>query len=267
MTTTIQTKTSTRLSYRKEGQGPALVLIHGFPENGGLWKQVWPILAVNFTIIVPDLPGTGASDLTADVSMDSLAQNINEILAKEEINEAVIVGHSMGGYAALALAEKYPDIVKGLSLVHSIASADNEEKKETRRKSIALIRKGGKEPFIRQMIPNLFSPTFKAGHPSVIEQQVKRGMELEADSMIAFYEAMIARPDRTNILKNASFPVQFIIGQDDAVIPPGAAVAQSRLSNRNFVSLYTDTGHMSMIENAERLSKDVTEFANYCFGV
>jgi pimeloyl-ACP methyl ester carboxylesterase len=265
--TTISTNTFPKLSYRKEGQGPALVLIHGFPENGGLWKQVWPALSAQFTVIVPDLPGTGESALGVETSMESLAGAVSDILSKESIEQSVVVGHSMGGYVALAFAEKFPGKVKGLSLVHSIASADNEEKKETRRKSIALIRKGGKEAFIKQMIANLFAPTFKTTHPSVIEEQVKRGMELEADSMVAFYEAMIARTDRTNVLKNASFPVQFIIGEEDTLIPSNTALTQSSLANRNFVELYKDTGHMSMIEKPGELAKDVIQFANYCYNL
>lgn len=265
--TRIRTSGGAALSYRKEGQGAAIVLIHGFPENGGLWKQVWPILSTKFTVIVPDLPGTGDSELLAETTMESMAACISEILKHEDISKAVVVGHSMGGYVALAFAERFGDMVAGLSLVHSIASADNEEKKETRRKSIALIRKGGKEPFIKQMIPNLFSSAFKEAHGSVMEEQVKRGMELEADSMIAFYEAMIARPDRTDILKNATFPVQFVLGEDDTLIPSNVGLEQSRLSSRNFVSLHSNTGHMSMMETPERLSKDLMDFVDYCYSI
>lgn len=265
---TIQKEKFPKLSYRKEGKGPVVVLIHGFPENGGLWEQVWPVLATTFTVIVPDLPGAGNSALpSVQTSMEVLAESINDILVNEGIAEAMIVGHSMGGYTAMAFADMYNAKVKGLSLVHSVASADNDEKKETRRKSIELIRKGGKEPFIKQMIPNMFSPTFKAAHPSVIEEQVKRGMELEAKSMIAYYEAMIARPDRRNVLEKAQFPVQFIIGVDDALVPADAAVQQSSISNRNFVSLYKNTGHMSMLENATRLADDLNEFGKYCYSL
>jgi pimeloyl-ACP methyl ester carboxylesterase len=90
-------------------------------------------------------------------------------------------------------------------------------------------------------------------------------MELAAESMIAFTEAMMHRPDRTNVLKNAAFPVQFVIGEDDALIPTKTALQQSSLASRNFVSLYSDTGHMSMVENAGRLAGDLQKFAAYCF--
>jgi pimeloyl-ACP methyl ester carboxylesterase len=76
---------------------------------------------------------------------------------------------------------------------------------------------------------------------------------------------MMHRPDRTNVLKTVPFPVQFVIGEDDALIPTKTALQQSSLASRNFVSLYSDTGHMSMIENAGRLAGDLQEFATYCF--
>src|SRR5690606_25097329 len=116
----------------------------------------------------------------------------------------VMVGHSMGGYIALAFAEKYPKVLKGLSLVHSTATADTEEKKETRRKSIALIEKGGKDAFVKGMIPNLFSNHFKGAHPEIIQKQIEQGQKLKAESMVGFYTAMINRPDRRNVLTEAA---------------------------------------------------------------
>jgi pimeloyl-ACP methyl ester carboxylesterase len=262
----IETKENKKLYYIKDGSGPAILLIHGFPESSSLWELLLPLLSSSYTVIAPDIPGAGASELPSDgVSMESIAESINDILEHECIEEALIAGHSMGGYAALAFAERYPEKVKGLSLIHSIASADNDEKKENRRKSIELIRKGGKEPFIKQMIPNLFSPTFKDAHPSVIEEQVKRGMELAAESMMAFTKAMMERPDRSGLLKDAEFPIQFIIGKEDGVIPPKQALAQSTAASCNFVSLYENTGHMSMIENVAELGNDLNEFAQYCY--
>lgn len=262
----LHSETFPGLAYRKDGQGPAIVLIHGFPASGDLWKHIWPVLSSSYTLIVPDLPGAGSSKLpNKDMSTEVLAASINEILEQEGISEVIIVGHSMGGYAALAFAELYGSKLKGISLVHSVAAADNEEKKETRRKSVALIRKGGKETFIKQMIPNLFSPSFKATHASVMEEQVQSGLELAAESMIAYYNAMMSRPDRSEILEKAAYPVQFIIGKDDSVIPSDAALKQGKLANITFVSLYEHTGHMSMIENMGRLAADLGEFAQYCY--
>ena len=162
-----------KLSYRKSGEGPAIVLIHGFPENGELWRNVWQLFD-GYTLLIPDLAGSGNSEFNnADsLTMEYLADSIVAILQKENLQKAVIVGHSMGGYVGLAFAKKYPHMVAGLCLVHSVATADDEEKKENRRKAISVVEKGGRETFIKQMVPNLFAESFTNAHPALLEQQI-----------------------------------------------------------------------------------------------
>lgn len=252
------------LAYFKAGKGPAMVLLHGFPENAELWHKVITRLSGSFTVIAPDMPGVGESTFVEDISMEDMAESVHLILQKENIAKAVIAGHSMGGYVALAFAELYPDTVAGLSLVHSSAAADNEEKKETRRKAIELIKKGGKDGFIKQMIPGLFASSYKEANPEVIREYIERGLQVPAEVLIAFYTAMINRPDRVRILEEAKFPVQFIMGKDDGVIPPEKVIGQSKQADINFISLYEDCGHMSMLEMPEALAKDLREFGDYC---
>lgn len=254
------------VQYRKSGSGPALMLLHGFPEDGSLWNQVVPALSGSFRVIVPDMPGAGGSALPAgNPSLDVIAPSLEVILNKEQINEVVLVGHSMGGYVSLAFAEKYRPWLKGLSMVHSTAFADSEEKKQARVKSVELIRKGGKEPFVKGMIPNLFATAFREAHPEVIQRQVERGLKLSEESMAYFYNAMINRPERTNILRDAGFPVQWIVGKEDQLIATESALQQSSLASVNFVSLYENCGHMSMLEQPERLANDLRDFAVYCY--
>lgn len=262
----LQTRKFPQLCYRKAGKGPAVMLVHGFPENCNLWHKIIPVLANSFTVLVPDLPGSGKSSFTGNLSIEDMAEGLNLILEQEQIEKVVLAGHSMGGYTALAFAELYGAKLKGLSLVHSQAAADTDEKKETRRKAIALIRKGGKDVFVRQMIPNLFSKAFKAAYPEVIAQQIDRGMQLSADSMVAFYNAMINRPDRISTLySNINIPVQWIIGKEDTVAPPEKVAEQSNATNVSFVSVYKDSSHMSMIEQDKVLAEDLRSFMLYCF--
>lgn len=254
------------VAYRKTGHGPALVLIHGFPENGSIWDNLSKELSANYTLIIPDLPGAGESTFEGnDISIDELAESIKKILEKEGIKEYVVAGHSMGGYVALAFADKYPEGLLGLSLIHSVANADNEERKSIRRKSIELVEKGGKAQFIKQVIPGQFADTFKQQHPAVIEKQIQRGMLMEDASIIAFYKAMINRPDRIRILEESTFPVQFVIGEDDNIIPTDIAMQQATLPKINFISVYKDCGHMSMLENPGSLLKDIENFLSNCF--
>ncbi len=251
--------------YRKMGSGPAVVLLHGFPESGVLWQEIWPVLTNQFTVIVPDLLGSGQSSIgEAEISMESMALAVDAILVAERIDNAVFAGHSMGGYVALAYAQLFGTKVRGLSLVHSTGYADDEEKKNNRKKAIELIRKGGKEAFIRQMVPALFSPSTKETRPDIVDKQVVSGLELDAASMMAYYRAMMERPDRTGVLKDSTFPVQWILGKDDNLIPFTKGIQQSTLTFVNFVSVYNMCGHMSMLEQSGRLGKDLDDFIAYC---
>lgn len=260
------TENGSRIFYRKAGAGPVLLLLHGFPEDGSAWENIWPVLANHFTVIIPDIPGSGRSQAGTEIlSMEYLASVMNDLMIHEEIHKAVIAGHSMGGYLAMALAaERFPWI-QGVSLVHSSAAPDTEEKVLNREKAISLIERGGKEAFIQGMVPNLFSKKFRENHPEVLQRQKEKGMEMAGESMIAFYKAMIKRKDNRDILRQARFPVQWIIGKEDEVMLPSASLEQSRLASINFVSFYEHCGHMSMLEQPEKLAQDLNEFTQYCF--
>jgi pimeloyl-ACP methyl ester carboxylesterase len=268
-TVQIQTKDFPAVSYRMigdEANARVVMLVHGFPDDGNAWVPVAEQLGKDFLVLVPDLPGSGDSVLDKEeVSLEALGRSIAAILESRNIARAVLAGHSMGGYTLLALAAERPELFCGLSLVHSSAHADTEEKKETRRKSIDLIRKGGKEPFVKQMVPGLFSEWTKMHRPAVVESEIARGMRLKEQSMISFYNAMIKRPDRTEVLANAAFPVQWIVGMQDNAVPHHVSLAQASLSDVSFVSVYNNCGHMSMAENTETLIADLKEFITYCY--
>lgn len=263
---TFETESFPKIAYRKIGSGDPLVLIHGFPENSTLWQQIWPELSERFTIIAPDLPGSGETVYNGGaLSVEVMALTVQRVLEHEGIEEAVIAGHSMGGYAALAFADFFPEMTKGLSLVHTTAYADTEEKKETRRKAIGIIRKGGKDVFVRQMVGNLFSDWFKENHAAAINRQIETSLVLPEDSLVDFYNAMINRPGRVEVLRSAAFPVQWIIGKEDNATPMAQALQQCYLANVNFVSVYANCGHMSMMEQPAKLISDLGTFTAYCF--
>lgn len=264
----ISTEAFPKLSYRKEGSGDAIVMIHGFPDDGELWREVVPMLSEQFTVIVPDLPCSGGSTYKGEqLTIDLLADAVKVILDKEGISEAVFIGHSMGGYVALAIAEKFRNLVKGLSIVHSTPLADDDEKIAIRKKAIDIIDKGGKGAFVRQMIPNLFSDVTKKSNEELIKYQVNKGEKLSDECLIAFYNAMIIRLDRVKVLKNSTFPVMWVLGKDDMVTPLTAVMQHCIHANVNFVHTYPDCGHMSMLERPTKLANDIEDFSVYCFRI
>ena len=253
------------LFYRKTGSGPVMVLIHGFPESGTIWRKIEDQLALDFTLIIPDLPGSGNSPLQQVTDLGQMADLIRDILVTESINSAVIAGHSMGGYIGFEFAARYPNMVAGLSLVHSIPNADDPERIKIRQKAIELIRNGGKNAFLRQMVPNLFSPDFKQSAPEVVEEQISNALLIAEEGLVNFYQAMIKRNDHSQTIFAATYPIQWIIGLEDNVIFYKKILEQCYKSPINFVTFYNNCGHMSMFETPDRLINDLKYFASYCY--
>jgi pimeloyl-ACP methyl ester carboxylesterase len=254
-----------KLSYQIIGSGPAVMLLHGFPANMHLWRLVTPKLENHFKLIIPNLPACSPASIgNSTISIELMAEAMAAIANAEELSIMVIVAHSMGAYVALAMAQQFPNLLAGLSMVHSSALADAPERQEGRKRSMDIILNGGKSAFLRQMIPNLFAQGYAGIHPDVLDEQLNVGMEYPAENLAALQHAMLLRPDRTTILQNAHFPVQWILGENDNLISYKSALQQATLANINFVSLYNNCGHMSMLENPELLSKDILNFSNYC---
>jgi len=261
----ITTSTGSAVFYRKMGTGPAMVLLHGFPESGLLWRYVWDALSESFTLIIPDFPGSGNSPLINSVSLNEMAGQIKSILDAEEVNKAVIAGHSMGGYVALAFADQFPEHVAGLSLVHSTPAADDDEKKVNRTKAIEIVNRGGRDTFLKQMIPNLFAEDFKREAPLMVKEQLDNALNMPAESITNFYTAMMQRPERIDVLHEPPFAVQWIIGTDDTLIPWGKVVQFLHRADINFISVYEGCGHMAMIEAPDKLASDLKIFTRYCY--
>ncbi|MDW8296538.1 MAG: alpha/beta hydrolase, partial [Raineya sp.] len=111
------------LAYIEQGTGKNVVLLHGFCESKEIWKDFLPELAKNFRTIAVDIGGFGESAnlLPQPCTMETLAEQVFALLKELQISQAAFVGHSMGGYVALALAEKHPEIIEKLCLFHSTA--------------------------------------------------------------------------------------------------------------------------------------------------
>lgn len=250
--------------YWKSGEGYPIVLLHGFAEDHRIWKHQIAFLAEHYTVIVPDLPGSGLSPLPDEhMSIELLAEFVLNILEQERLKQVILFGHSMGGYIALAFAEKYASRLSGFSLVHSSAYADDDVKKENRRKSIRLIENEGGALFVKAMVPNLYGEKAKLALQDELMMHIDMALQIPGTSLQAYYRAMIERPDRTAVLINANFPVQFIIGMEDNAVLPADAIAQSALPPISDVHLLPTVGHCGMIEATAEVNSMINSFCKY----
>ena len=253
---TIQYQSSS-IFYRTTGKGKPVVLIHGFAEDGDIWKNQIEFLKEHFFLIIPDLPGSGKSTVISNhlaVGIEDYTEVIKAVLDEEKITSCIMTGHSMGGYITLAFAEKYPELLSSIALVHSSAFADSEEKKANRLKSIEFVKKNGAYEFLKAVIIDLFTEKWASENAAVVETQVEKGKDFTDEAIIQYYRAMIARPDRTHVLKSFSKPVLFIIGRHDKAVPFEQSMQQCYLPVQSHIHILRHSAHMGMLEEAGKLN-------------
>jgi len=250
-----------KISYRVKGSGPLLVLVHGFGEDGNVWKAQFDLFPEHL-LLIPDLPGSGASEMIEDMSMEGMADAIKSLIdslvPKDE--KIIMIGHSMGGYITLAFAEKYTASLKAFGLFHSTAFADNEEKKETRRKGIKFIQQHGSYEFFKTSTPNLFAPATKEERNHLVTEQIEAVRNANGAALVSYYRSMMMRPDRTAVLKNSQVPVLFVMGKFDKAAPLEDVLKQCHLPQLSYIELLQNSGHMGMVEETERSNKLLSEF-------
>jgi len=201
------------------GTGPAVVLLHGFLENGSMWSSLATSLENDFTIIRIDLPGHGTSALLEEPqSMKSMARAVASLLQSLNIDRFAAIGHSMGGYVALELAQMHPENVAALSLFHSNPFADAEAKKKDRAKA-ARVAQRNLSVFVEAAIPNLFTPKNQRKLAQEIDALIADAIDMDGKSVAACLLGMRDRSDFTDWILSTDLPLLLIAGKEDAIMP------------------------------------------------
>jgi pimeloyl-ACP methyl ester carboxylesterase len=257
-----------KIFYRTIGEGPVVVLLHGVPFDGNLWDNQFNAFP-GYKLIVPDLPGSGRSEMIEDMSTEGMAECVKDIIVHEtaslyfksgEPHSVIVIGHSMGGYIALALAEKHPELLNGFGLFHSTAYSDSDEKKEGRKKAIELLKEKGTSEFAKNSLPNLFSTVTKEQNAKLIEEQISVASKFSANALIAYQTAMMQRKDRREILKNTQVPVLFTFGRHDNVVVLKDGLEQCALTTSSLVHVLENSGHTGMKEEPEKSNRILLEY-------
>jgi pimeloyl-ACP methyl ester carboxylesterase len=255
-----------RLSYIRIGAGIPVVFLHGFCEDKNLWSEFVKPLEGNMQIICMDLPNFGESATMPNATIEKMAAAVIATLDSLQIDKCILIGHSLGGYVGLAVAEFYPERLLGLGLFHSTAFADDALKYEGRNKAISSIQQHGVAPFVRALIPSLFSPMQKQKEDIKIKisQLIENAKQLAPENIIYALEAMRDRKERIDIIKQVDFPILYLIGKDDAPVPLEASMAQCYLPKQSASYIFAEVGHMGMIESPILCAKTIANFINYC---
>lgn len=247
---------------------PTIVFLHGFAESRAIWTEFIRAFPAGYQLFTLDLLGHGdnISD-GSDYSMEAQARYVAEQLRQQNVEQALLVGHSMGGYVALAVAEQIPDTVAGLVLFHSTALPDTDEKKANRDKNKDFVLRHGVGKFMDSFIRPLFAP---ANRERLAAQQAfleAIGRDTQEATVLGGLEAMKNRPDRTHVLREARFPVLFIGGKDDVAVAVESLLPQLALPAESYALLLGNVGHLGYFEEPERTRHALLAFAEAIYGI
>ena len=250
------------IHYTEIGKGKAIVLLHGFLENSSMWNEISAELSKKYRVICIDLLGHGKTENLGYIhTMEMQAELVKAVLNHLNLRKYILIGHSMGGYVALAFAKLFPKNVKGISLMNSTALPDTQDKKINRDRAIFAVKKNHKT-FIRIAIPLLFSEKNRTTFVSEITQVTNEALKISPQGIIAALEGMKIRENLTTIYTNTNFPIQLIIGKQDPALAYETLVSQ--VENTSVDIIEFPDGHMSHFENTNTLILAFQNFIKKC---
>ncbi|MEF2969274.1 alpha/beta hydrolase [Paenibacillus sp. M1] len=247
------------IAYEEQGKGEALVLLHGFCGSSAYWERVAPLLAESYRVIAPDLRGHGNTDAPLGAyTIEQMADDVAGLLEQLGVGKYTLLGHSMGGYVALSVLQRYAERLNGIGLIHSTAYPDSEEAKEKRLKAVATINSEGITAFVDGLVPGLFAPELRETLADELNRAKEIGYKTPPQGASGAAMAMRERIDRRVVLSATVLPTLLVAGENDQVVPAertftteGPAVTKAVIKG---------AGHMSMYEAPERLAAVIGDF-------
>ncbi|MCP2266210.1 alpha/beta fold hydrolase [Promicromonospora thailandica] len=247
-----------------DGGGLPLVLLHGFPLDHRMWAACAQHLPAGTRAIGVDLPGAGHSDLDGSPpSIEHAADLVYRAMVAEGEGNAVVVGHSMGGYVALALAERHPGFVAGLGLVSTKSTADTDEARAKRLRVAAATDDSQTVDAVLGMPAALVGAT-STEHRRHLFPSLDAWIRAQSPASVAWAQrAMAARPDRTAVLERFSAPVAVVVGAEDTVTPlaeaehmvrAAAGSAPGTAAGNAALTVVPGVGHLSPVEDPQAVA-------------
>ena len=232
-----------------------LVLVHGYPMDHTMWFSTIASIGSQARVICPDLPGFGREPvLEMKPSVEAYASWLAHFLETQGVGAAAIAGMSMGGYVAMALAEKFPELVAGLALVSTQTAADTTEAKSARKQLVDRIEKEGSAVAADAILPKFFSE--KALDKPVLSQYVRDGAARAGVPGLTWaLQAMAGRPDRTRLVENLRVPVLVLHGSDDQIVPVSRARGLAENLRLPIMVELRGVGHGSPLESPDGVAQ------------
>jgi len=250
------------VKYSTRGKGKPLVLLHGYLLSGEAWKPLTDLLSATFRVISVDIPGHGGSGVAGDThTMEFIAEAVRAVINDSGEKKVLLAGHSMGGYAALAFAEKYPGMLAGYVLFHSHPYADTPEGILKRKREIEVVMAGKKNIMYPTNISMMFAENNLKSMSSALAKLRRLASGNPAEGIVALLNGMMARPRRAAVIERGEVPLLWILGRSDRYFSPETAVRDIKIPVNAQVVILEKSGHLGFIEEPGLSAELISTFA------
>jgi 3-oxoadipate enol-lactonase len=248
------------IAYDDIGTGQPVLFIHAFPLNRTMWAPQVSALVERCRCVAADLRGFGESAIGEPFTIAQYADDLAGLLDHLQIEKAVVVGCSMGGYTALAMWRQHRDRVRGLVLADTKSGADNDEGRERRRGLIQVARSEGSIGVANLQIPSLVGKTTREKQPDTYDAVHRMMAQTKPEAIIGALEAMMARPDSTPMLPTIDVPTLVVVGEEDVPTPMKESRAMHAAIPGSHLQVIAQAGHLSNLERPAAFNHVLTEF-------
>lgn len=250
-----------QMGFTDQGTGAPVLLVHGYPLNKSMWDAQVAELSKEFRVIAPDLRGHGESDAPQGTyTMDTIADDLNALLDHLEVDKAVVVGFSMGGYATFAFYRKYASRVKALVLADTRPQADTPEAKLSRENTAQTVLKDGVNGVATATAPRMLAPTTVQSRPDVVERVKSIMASTPVNGYVGDLRGLAERPDSTATLAQINVPTLIVVGEQDVVTPVAESEMMSTTIKGAKLVKIPDAGHLSPLEQPAEFNKVLAGF-------
>ncbi len=249
------------IHYDVQGDGPALLLLHGFPCDMTTWQPQVEALASAWRVVRFDARGFGGSPPgDGALTMERIADDAAGLLDHLDLGQAVFIGLSMGGYAGFAFVRRHAERLRGLVLTNTRALPDDAEARRRRAELAEQVRQRGVEAAAEAFLPKVLGDTTRRDHPELVERLRATMLGASRQGVIDALAGLASRADSRPTLREIAVPTLVISAEEDVISPPDEARAMQAAIPGSRVAILPRAGHMSNLENAAAWNAAVLAF-------
>ncbi len=248
------------MAYDVAGDGPAVVLLHGYPFNRSMWREQVKALSADYKVVAPDLRGHGETEATKNATMYEMARDVAALLDKLNIERASFCGLSMGGYVTFSFYSLFSSRVQSLILADTRPQSDAEETRRVRHEQAQKISEEGMKAVAESLLQKVLTPETLRERPEIVSRVREMIQGTKPEGAVAALRGMAERKDHSYLLERILAPSLVIVGSHDQITPPEVAEKMRRDIPGSRLEIIENAGHLSNIENPNQFNNAVKKF-------